>query len=101
MKEPWERGHLARLPSGHIEDLQARLNVNNLLANGQFDEASVPTWTRLFEPRFLTVEHASGLLAARLGRRDDTAGLLTIGGTTPPGASPVAQSQCVALSPTG
>ncbi len=35
--------------SGHIEDLQARLNVRNLLANGQLDEASVPPWTRLFE----------------------------------------------------
>lgn len=35
--------------SGHIEDLQARLNVSNLLVNGKPDEASVQTWKRLFE----------------------------------------------------
>jgi general secretion pathway protein K len=35
--------------SGHIEDLQARLNLNNLLENTQLHEPTVAIWARLFK----------------------------------------------------
>ncbi len=34
--------------SGHMQDLQARLNVTNLLANGKLHEPSLVAWERLF-----------------------------------------------------
>ena len=35
--------------SGHIDDLQARLNLNNLLENNQIHEPTVTIWARLFK----------------------------------------------------
>jgi len=35
--------------SGHIHDLQARLNLNNLLENNQIHEPTVVIWARLFK----------------------------------------------------
>lgn len=34
--------------AGQMQDLQARLNVNNLIDNGKLHEPSVAAWTRLF-----------------------------------------------------
>jgi general secretion pathway protein K len=34
--------------AGHIQDLQARLNVNNLIENGKLHEPSLAAWRRLF-----------------------------------------------------
>jgi len=34
--------------AGHIQDLQARLNVNNLIDNGKLHEPSLAAWRRLF-----------------------------------------------------
>lgn len=34
--------------AGHIQDLQARLNVSNLLLNGKLHDATLAVWTRLF-----------------------------------------------------
>ena len=35
--------------AGHMEDLQARLNVTNLINNGKLDAPSVAEWARLFK----------------------------------------------------
>ena len=35
--------------AGHMEDLQARLNVSNLVNNGKLDAPSVSEWARLFK----------------------------------------------------
>ncbi|MEY4100242.1 MAG: hypothetical protein RL300_1413, partial [Pseudomonadota bacterium] len=34
--------------AGHIQDLQARLNVSNLIENGKLHEPSLAAWRRLF-----------------------------------------------------
>ncbi|MGB4583023.1 MAG: type II secretion system minor pseudopilin GspK [Rhodoferax sp.] len=34
--------------AGHLQDLQARLNVTNLIDNGKLHEPSLAAWTRLF-----------------------------------------------------
>lgn len=51
--------------AGHIEDLQARLNVTNLLDNGKLHEPSRVAWARLFEHLTLP-ESELDLMAQRL-----------------------------------
>lgn len=52
--------------SGEIEDLQARLNVTNLVKSGALDAASLDAWTRLFEQLKLPQAELDALAAALL-----------------------------------
>ncbi len=59
--------------SGQIDDLQARLNVANLVKNGALDAASVDAWARLFKqlklPQAELERVAEALLQADLAAR--------------------------------
>ena len=43
-----DAGVQAAFLAGHMQDLQARLNVTNLIDNGQLHEPTVASWERLF-----------------------------------------------------
>lgn len=75
-------GEDAAFLSGQIEDLQARLNVTNLVANQQIDVPSLAIWTRLFKHLNLSESElqvmANNLLrshdlAAKAGAQSDVA----------------------------
>lgn len=73
--------------SGDIVDLQARLNVTNLIEDGQLQPASMAAWARLFKqlelPEAELDSFANALLQAfRAGNANPGAD-----GTQPPGAS--------------
>ena len=58
--------------AGHLEDLQARLNVTNLLQNGQLYEPATAAWARLFKRLNLPVSELTAL-QRNLQRAYDTA----------------------------
>jgi len=74
--------------AGHIEDLQARLNVTNLIDNGKLHETSRAAWARLFKhlnlpdselvglTQRLLLAHAAAVNATGTGKADPQAPLL-------------------------
>lgn len=58
--------------AGHMQDLQARLNVNNLLVNGKLHDVTLAAWERLFRQLNLP-EHELLLLTRRLPLSQDWA----------------------------
>lgn len=63
--------------SGQIEDLQARLNVTNLIQNQKIDAPSMAAWTRLFKhlklPEFELQAMVQALLRAQSAEADSDA----------------------------
>ncbi len=47
--QQWREGDAEVFLSGHITDAQSRLNLRNLLANGQVSTPELTAWARLFE----------------------------------------------------
>ena len=47
--QQWREGDAEVFLSGHITDAQSRLNLRNLLANGQVSTSELTAWARLFE----------------------------------------------------
>jgi general secretion pathway protein K len=47
--QQWREGDAEVFLSGHITDAQSRLNLRNLLANGQVSTPELAAWARLFE----------------------------------------------------
>ena len=47
--------------SGHIEDLQARLNVTNLIDNGKLHAPSLAAWERLFKQLNVPEDELEGM----------------------------------------
>jgi general secretion pathway protein K len=47
--QQWREGDAEVFLSGHITDAQSRLNLRNLLANGQVSKPELTAWARLFE----------------------------------------------------
>jgi len=47
---------------GSIEDLQGRLNINNIYSNGQVDQTALDQFTRLLESLGLDVQLADGVI---------------------------------------
>ena len=66
--------------SGQIEDLQARLNVTNLIDNSKLHEPSLAAWRRLFEHLNLPVTELQMLAQALLLAQD-------VGADSPAGTS--------------
>lgn len=84
--------------AGHMQDLQARLNVTNLLDNGQLHEPTVAAWTRLFEqlnlPEGELIEFTRQLLLAHAPASDTQAAA-----TAPLRAQAVSDLAWLGLSP--
>ncbi|GAB4217023.1 MAG: type II secretion system minor pseudopilin GspK [Rhodoferax sp.] len=71
--------------SGHIDDMQGRLNLTNLIENDHLHVPTVAIWQRLFEQQHLPAGQLQALLAA-LERLARAAGKPVTGGDAAPAA---------------